>query len=290
MKQQLWHVAWATLGQWPPHDRRGDWAQLAQFYAPLISAGTVLPSRPLPVQYVVQATGMAILLSKGDSEFLREELSTLTRGGGDRIAGSHPVLAAAFQPTQAHVLLRCQHKTLGQVIGRIKSRLASRLLCQPAWSKCDVGIWGRGYWAAQLLDESLKGRAKEFVESLDPYRGMVRESERPAYFHPEDLSVEALEAEFNSGDGDRIYYAFLNAAYFHEAEWVQAKSLEALASPIAKARSGGLDALQILAAVRKELDPLVVVPAVTPHTHDSDEWVRDRAKDVLADIKAFFGQ
>jgi hypothetical protein len=290
MNQQVWHVAWATRGQWPPHDRRGDWGELSQFYAPLIAEGRVLPSRPLPVQYVVQATGEALLLSKGDSEFLREELLTLTKDGGDRVAGGHRVLGDAFRPRQAHVLLRCEREALGQVIGRIKSRLASLLLREPAWSKCGVGVWGRGFWAGQLLDERLTGRVKEFVESLDPYRGMAPELRRPTYFHPENLSGEALEAEFNSGDADRIYFALLNAAYFHEAGWVQAKCLEALASPVAKVRSGGLDALQILAAVRKELAPLVVVPAVMRLTHDSDEWVRERAMDVLADIEAFFGQ
>ena len=114
--------------------------------------------------------------------------------------------------------------------------------------------------------------------------------ERPEYFHPEELTRAALEAEFESGDTDRAYAAFLNAAYYHDADWVQAKCIDALTSPIVRVRAGALEALQILAAVRKELDPFVVVQAVRPLADDPDSYVRQVAKDVLADIKSFFGQ
>lgn len=114
--------------------------------------------------------------------------------------------------------------------------------------------------------------------------------EKPKYFHPEEHTHAALEAEFASGDADRIYAAFLNAAYYDDAPWVQAKAIEALASPVAVVRWGALAALQILAAVHKELEPTVVVPAVMPLTSDPDKDVRETAKDVLGDIKAFFGQ
>lgn len=96
--------------------------------------------------------------------------------------------------------------------------------------------------------------------------------------------------ELDSGDADRIHDALLNAAYFHDAGWVQAKSLDALASPIAKLRAGALAALQILAAVRKDLEPSIVAPAIHRLTADPDSDVRQTALEVLADIKAFFGQ
>jgi hypothetical protein len=114
--------------------------------------------------------------------------------------------------------------------------------------------------------------------------------EKPEYFHPEPHSRAALEAEFDSGDADRIYAAFLNAAYYEDAPWVQAKAIEALASPVAVVRWGALAALQILAAVHRELDPTVVVPAVMPLTDDPNDDVGEVAKDVLSDIKRIFGQ
>jgi hypothetical protein len=288
--QQLWHVVWGTAGTWPPHDKRGDWSDLSEFYAPLIGDGSIAPSSPLPARYVSQGLGFIILLSQEDAALLREHLSDLTRDDGDRVAGGHPVLTAAFMQTEAHVLFRCERETLKQVVGRLKSRLATLLLNEPRWSKAERIVWGKGFWAGELLKEELAPRIKEFIENNDIYRKMVPESERPAYFHPENLTVAELEAEFKSDDANRIYYAFLNAAYFHEAEWVQAKSLEVLTSPVAIVRLGGLDALQILTAVRKELQPFVVVPAITTLLDDPDADVRLKAQEVLEDIRSFFGQ
>jgi hypothetical protein len=288
--QQLWHVVWGTAGTWPPYDKRGDWSDLSEFYAPLVADGSVAPSSPLPAQYAWQGRGFIIHLSREDAALLREQVLRLTRDSGDRVAGGHPVLTSAFMLTEAHMLFRCERDTLRQVVGRLKSRLATLLLNQPRWSKAERIVWGKGFWFGEVLKEDLAPRIKEFIESHDLYRKMVPESERPAYFHPENLTVEELEVEFESADANRIYYAFLNAAYSHEAEWVQAKSLEVLTSPVVMVRLGGLDALQILAAVRKELEPLVVVPAITPLLDDPDEDVRLKAKEVLADIRSIFGQ
>jgi hypothetical protein len=290
MKQQLWHVVWGTAGTWPPYDKHGDWSDLSEFYAPLIADGSIAPSSPLPAHYEWRPRAFIIRLSQEDAALLREQASKLTNEGGDRVAGGHPVLTSAFLSTEAHVLFRCERGTLKQVVGRLKSRLATLLLSEPRRSKTERIVWGKGFWAGEVLKEDLAPRIKEFIEGNDIYRKMVPESERPAYFHPENLTVEELEAEFDSGDADRIYYAFLNAAYFHEAEWVQAKSLAALVSPIATVRMGGLASLQILTAVRKELEPLVVVPAVTPLLDDPDEDVCWKAKSVLDDIRAFFAQ
>lgn len=133
----------------------------------------------------------------------------------------------------------------------------------------------------------------EFYErmSLTPSDRLIDTTfEKPEYFHPEPHSRTALAAEFNSGDADRIYAAFLNAAYYEDAPWVQAKAIEALTSPVAVVRWGALAALQILAAVRRELDPTVVVPAVMPLKRDPDKDVREVAKDLLSDIKHILGQ
>ena len=53
----------------------------------------------------------------------------------------------------------------------------------------------------------------------------IRGSRGPKYFCPEEHPRAALEAEFESGNVDRAYAAFLNAAYYHDADWVQAKCI-----------------------------------------------------------------
>ncbi|HTV28105.1 MAG TPA: hypothetical protein VMF32_10010 [Xanthobacteraceae bacterium] len=170
MKQQLWHVAWGTAGTWPPHDKRGDWSGLSEFYAPFIADGSIAPSSPLLAQYVSQPLGFIILLSQEDAALLQEQLSNLTRDDGDRVAGGHPVLTAAFMQTEAHMLFRCEREALKQVVGRLKSRLATLLLNEPRWSKADRIVWGKGFWAAEVLNEDLAPRVKAFIESNDPHR------------------------------------------------------------------------------------------------------------------------
>lgn len=289
MDRQLWHVVWTTFGERPPHDRRGDWTELSELYRPLVAAGLAATSRPLQARYLEQPSN-ALFLSQEDATQLREWLLQLTSDGGDRVAGGHPVSAAAFRPMQAHILFHCARDKLGQVVGRIKSRLAALLLFESRWSNKGRRIWAKGFWAAELLNDDVGRKVKTFIGNTDIYSLMVPESERPQYFHPEDLPRAQLEAEFNSGDADRIYAAFLNAAYFDESAWVQAKAIAALASPVAVVRWGALAALQILAAVQRELDPTVVVPAVMPLKDDPDKDVREVAKDALSDIKHIFGQ
>jgi hypothetical protein len=94
----------------------------------------------------------------------------MTREGGDRVAGGHPVIAAAFLPTQAHVLCQCNWASLDQVVGRLKSRLATLLLFEPHWSENDKRIWGRGFWTARILDYRLIDLAKRFIEGLEVIR------------------------------------------------------------------------------------------------------------------------
>lgn len=171
--QQLWHVVWTTFGEWPPHDERGDWAPLAEFYSPTIAAGLVMPFGPLQSRYAGQSRG-AVTLSKEDATSLHEWLLKLTSEGGDRTAGGQPVLAAAFMPMQANVLLRCRRDRLRQVVGRIKSRLATLLLFEPRWSNSGRHIWGKGFWAAEILDDDIARQAKGFIEALSGIGPRVR--------------------------------------------------------------------------------------------------------------------
>jgi hypothetical protein len=164
IKNPLWHVAWSTKGAWPPADARGDWARLAEFYAPLVLAEKVAISQPLPSRYLPQ-TSKAILLSKEDLTALPGWLTELTRANGDRVAGDNPVSATAFGPTQVHVLFRCDRDRLNQVVGRLKSRLATLLLFEPRW-KNEHGIWGKGFWTAEILDPAITTQVVAFIQGL----------------------------------------------------------------------------------------------------------------------------
>lgn len=168
MKQQLWHIIWTTFGAWPPHDQRGDWTGLSEFYTPLLDAGLVATSRRLRSRYLGQPSN-AIVLSREDETQLRKWLLQLTNNGGDRVAGGHLVSAAAFRPMQAQMLFHCERDHLRQVVGRLKSRLAALLLFEPRWSNAGRRIWAKGFWAAELLDDEVGPKAKKFIDQqADP--------------------------------------------------------------------------------------------------------------------------
>ena len=112
--------------------------------------------------------------------------------------------------------------------------------------------------------------------------------EKPELHMPELRSRAETEREINSADPNRVHYALIDASYREDAAWVQERCLEQLNSPSAFVRSGALMALQILTAVRGELNPSVVVPAVEMHRHDPDALVAESAADVLQDIKSVF--
>jgi hypothetical protein len=117
---------------------------------------------------------------------------------------------------------------------------------------------------------------------------MTERFEKPELHTPELRSRAKTEREINSADPDRIHYALIDASYHEDAAWVQERCLERLNSSNALVRSGALMALQILTAVRREIDPTVVAPAVEMLRHDTDSRVAESAADVLQDIKNIF--
>jgi hypothetical protein len=119
---------------------------------------------------------------------------------------------------------------------------------------------------------------------------MAEKFERPALHIPELRSRAETEHEINSTDPDRVHYGLIDSSYHEDAAWVQERCLERLNSTNALVRSGALMALQILTAVRREIDPTVVVPAVEILRHDPDSRVAESATDVLQDIKNFYRQ
>lgn len=140
----IWHVVWTTKGVWTPQDSRGDWARLAELYESLVAEKSVAPLHPLHSRYAAQ-TSPLVTLSSEDAIALLEWLQQLTTESGDRVARGHPVRTAVFMPTQVHLMLRCRFASLNQVVGRIKSRLATLLLFEARWKNKARVIWSRGF-------------------------------------------------------------------------------------------------------------------------------------------------
>ena len=118
---------------------------------------------------------------------------------------------------------------------------------------------------------------------------MTDDDDKPELHMPVPRSRAGYEAELASGDADRIGLALIDSSYREDWAWVQARCLERLSSPFVGVRWRALVALQVLACLRHELDPLVVAAAVNPLLHDPDRLVASFAKDALDDIRRVFG-
>jgi hypothetical protein len=149
-----------------PQDSRGDWARLADFYAPLIAARSVTVSGPVQSRYSSDMSN-SLMLSQAELASLCGWLLKLTNAGGDNVAGGHSVLAATFQPEQAHVLFECDRDSLSQVVGRLKSRLATLVLFDEKRVASERKIWGGGFWFAEVLEDGATTKVKEFIYNLD---------------------------------------------------------------------------------------------------------------------------
>lgn len=166
MKNQVWHIVWNTHGIRPPQHGRGDWARLSTFYSPIIAQGSVVVSHALQSRYSGHVSE-SVLLSEAELAQLCEWLLELTKEDGDRVAGGHQVLAAAFSPTQAHIFFYCDRESLSQVVGRLKSRLAALMLFSDQRRMKKRNIWSRGFWTAEILEDNVVARVRTFVLGLE---------------------------------------------------------------------------------------------------------------------------
>ena len=162
---RLWHVVWQTNGAFPPNDPRGDWGRLAAFYAPLVAAKSAYVSHVLEQHYAAEPCA-ALALSEADGRELCRALLEASQDMSDRLTGGRTVQAAAFLPTQAHILFRCESERLNLVIGRLKSRIARSLIASGRWRRPGRDIWGRSFWAAEIMRPQTAAEVKAFIRSL----------------------------------------------------------------------------------------------------------------------------
>jgi hypothetical protein len=166
-ENETWHVIWCTRLGWSPHDRRGDWTNLQQFYSKLVAtfldvtvSHELLPSylkRPAPIGHV--------LLSNLAQAQLRRDIVELTKPEGDRIAGHTPIWAMTVQSNAVQLVLSCENKDLKQKVGRLKSRLATLLSFNSELNVGGRNTWSKGIWYARLTSEGAVDRAAEYVRS-----------------------------------------------------------------------------------------------------------------------------
>jgi hypothetical protein len=109
-------------------------------------------------------------------------------------------------------------------------------------------------------------------------------------YQAEPMSRAELEEQLASGHPQTVYHAFIDAANYEEAAWVQSKAIAALSSPDATIRSGALFALIFLTTARRELDIETAVPEIAAMLDDPDPTVVSIAKGALADIRHVYGQ
>ena len=171
--QQRWHLVWQTLGAFAPNDARGDWGRLAEFYAPLIAAKSAYVSYQLEAYYAAEPC-VALELAEADCRLLCRALLEASQDMSDRLTGGYPVLAAAFLPTQAHVLFRCDHHKINLVVGRLKSRIARSLIAHGRWRRGGRGIWGRSFWAAEIMRAQAASDVRGFIRRLGGVQCVAR--------------------------------------------------------------------------------------------------------------------
>jgi hypothetical protein len=170
-ENDAWHVIWCTHLTWPPHDRRGDWTNLQQFYSELVATFLdVTVSNELHLTYLKRPVPIGhILLSNLAQAQLHHDIIELTKLEGDRIAGHTPIWAMAVQSNAVQLVLSCESKDLKQKVGRLKSRLATLLLFNSELNVGGRNTWSKGIWYARLTSEGAVHRAAEYVRSKNVF-------------------------------------------------------------------------------------------------------------------------
>jgi hypothetical protein len=162
---EFWHVVWTTHACWKPDDPRGDWTRLGDFYERLVAEFPgVRFSHALPK--VWDSTGLLrnhVSLSDRARLQVGADIRQLSAPGGDRVAGSTPVLGIAVEPTSVQLVVSCDAASLSQRVGRLKSRTATLLSFVPETGAGGKNTWGKGFWYACFDDQKVVSHVVAFV-------------------------------------------------------------------------------------------------------------------------------
>lgn len=161
------HIVWTTYFSWQPWSENGKFDALQKLYSGLESeAVDVVINKRLPTTWLDRPplAGQVVFVPS-EIDFLQQEMLRLTAENGDRVAGNLSVLCRRFEPTCVHLLLGSPSAPLGQIVGRLKSRLATLLHFHTNGQKGGANTWSKGYWAATFASELARTRAEQFMLS-----------------------------------------------------------------------------------------------------------------------------
>lgn len=157
------HLVWTTRNSRQPHDAKGNWSALHELYEQLALDGFYYElSAPLPKNAAETKLPGAIELSLNERHEVTKYLSRLVALNGDRIVGGLPVVCHAIAPTFMQLLLVPALTPCNQVVGRLKSKLASQLLLSPE-RKGQKHIWSSGFWYANINGEKAVAKVEQYI-------------------------------------------------------------------------------------------------------------------------------
>lgn len=160
------HIVWTTYLTWQPHDKRGDWQDLAHLYQSLNDNLKIHFSKPLHESYNNFQQRNQILLSKADQITIKESILDLI--ANDRVARGLQISAIGIKSNEVHLLLKGSLAEEKQKLARLKSRSATLLsFTKPPTSEYKAqNTWSKGFWAAEFNEHEDIFKIKAYINFI----------------------------------------------------------------------------------------------------------------------------
>ena len=143
------HIVWVTFDSWLPHEKRGDWKDLADFYQSLERDFIVNFSKPLQNNYTKIQNPTQLILSSSDQEILKKDIIELAIN--ESIAGGLEIISIGLTPNGVHLLIRGAFSEKKQKLSRLKSRSATLLKYTNGLTEISAkNTWSKGFWVAEF--------------------------------------------------------------------------------------------------------------------------------------------
>ena len=164
-----YHAIFGAYGFWLPNDPRGSWSQFVGCWeltrfgkatktdtrrsvagAPHDRRLRQEAKRALkytPVQFTGQ---QALAASQGFEQAMQE--------------GGYVVYACSILPEHVHLVIGRHPRSIGRIVGHLKTRATQRLSKEKLWPKDGQPVWADGAWKVFLDSPEALARAIRYVE------------------------------------------------------------------------------------------------------------------------------